>query len=136
MLIEDRIRRVVSQVTEDASLTEDMDDAPAMRLLDWGSSVARRLALLTVEMEDQQADEVLEPQLQSLRRTIRRVNKLVAMLPDAASDEVTEGLQRIFEAAAELPRVGEGAPVEVSELAGRLAAQSPDAVLDAVLAHL
>lgn len=135
MVMEDRIQRVVTQILGDMSLTEDMDDAQASVLLDWGSSTARHLALTTIDLEDEQAYAVLDPHLTNLRRTMRRVNKLFANLDGTSADELVGLLGGVFESLGTLPGKGGGAP-DLAGLAQQIAGQPPGAVLAIILPYL
>lgn len=135
--MEDRIRSVVLQITEDMSLTEDMEDAEAMILLDWGARIARRLTLLTVEMTDDQAREALDDHVVNLRRTMRRVNSLIGSKRDALSvDEVATKVSPIFDTAAEVPVLQPDRPEDISQFAAQLSFLSAGSTLRAILARL
>jgi hypothetical protein len=135
--MEDRIRSVVLQITEDMSLTEDMDDTEAMILLEWGSHIARRLTLMTVEMTDDQAREVLDNHIVNLRRTIRRVNSLIGSKRDGASiDDIALKVGPIFDVAAEVPVLQPDKPEDTNQFAAQVSFLSTSGTLRAILARL
>ena len=134
--MDERIRRVVEQITDDSSLTDELGDPEATRLIEWGAAVARQLALLTVEMDSYQADQYLDQHLQALRTAIRRINRLVGKLPALAPDELAEGLPRIFEAAAQVPVVRCAPPQEFQRAAQEMYMLAPGQALNYILSHL
>lgn len=75
----EREKHLAAEMIFDAEgLTDDLEDAAAKRLLNWGAAQAKRLAL-------EAADGDLERAASNLRRVIKRVNNLVtdrAALPD------------------------------------------------------
>lgn len=135
--MEDRVRRIVLQITEDMSLTEDMDDAEAMTLLDWGSTMARRLTLHTVEMPEEDADTYLEDQIYRLRRTIRRINSFIgSKTVGSPVDDLAMKLDAIFNAAQEVPVLQPSQPDDMHQFAAQLSFVSTSGTLNAILARL
>ena len=65
-----RARRAVESILENESLTADLDDVEAQRLLEWGIVHAKRLAA--------ENRESLDDELNALRWLMRGINKLVA----------------------------------------------------------
>jgi ABC-type transporter Mla subunit MlaD len=113
-----------------------MDDTPASRLLSWGSTMAKQVANRTAEMDETQAQEFLDVKMQDLRKVIRRINKLVGSLSDASPDEVAETLQKIMDAAAEVPALRVAMPDSVDNTAKRLQALPPEDALNQILSYL
>jgi len=135
--MDDRVQRVVLQITEDMSLTEDMDDAEAMTLLDWGSTMARRLTLYTVEMQEEDADSFLEDQIYRLRKTIRRINSFIgSKLGGASVDDQAMKIGAIFEAAQDVPVLEPNQPDNMNQFAAQLSFVSASGTLNAILSRL
>ncbi len=68
----ERQKRLAAQMILDSeSLTDDLEDAAAKHLLNWGVALAERLAI-------EAAGDDVEPSVGGLRRLIKRVNNLVA----------------------------------------------------------
>ena len=135
--MEDRVRSVVLQITGDMSLTEDMDDDEAAILLEWGSRIARRLTLTTVEMPDEQARQALDSHVVNLRRIMRRINSLIGGKQDgAATQDLAANVSSIFEAAAEMPVLQVNQPDDISQFAAQLSFLSARGALGASLTRL
>lgn len=131
-----RRQRVMEQITADETLTDNLSDAMAVRLIQWGTALANWQLVQTTEMDDATADAYLETHMKALRTAIRRVNRLIGELPDAASDEIAEALARIFGPAAELPGTACQMPADLDALAARLEGMAPDAAMEVILAVL
>lgn len=68
----ERQKRLAAQMILDSeSLTDDLEDAAAKRLLDWGVAQVERLV-------EEAANDDVERSVGGLRRLIKRVNNLVA----------------------------------------------------------
>lgn len=92
-----RARRAVESILENESLTADLEDLEAQRLLEWGSVHAKRLAA--------ENRESLDDELGTLRRLMRGFNKLLAdRRPSRQADDerLYRRLDRLVERAAEL----------------------------------
>jgi hypothetical protein len=131
-VIEERIQRAAEQILDDSSLTEDIDDAPAARLIEWGMTVAKQLAASTAGLDDTEAEEQLAMKLMSLRSTMRRINKLIGLLDSLSPEEIVEKLHLIREAAAQVPGLRANLPDDL------LATQTedPETALTALLSYL
>lgn len=131
-MIEERIQRAAEQILDDSSLTEDIDDAPAARLIEWGMTVAKQLAASTAGLDDTEAEEQLAMKLMSLRSTMRRINKLIGLLDSLSPEEIVEKLHLIREAAAQVPGLRANLPDDL------LATQTedPETALTALLSYL
>jgi hypothetical protein len=131
-VIEERIQRAAEQILDDSSLTEDMEDAPATQLIEWGMGIAKRLAASTAGLDDMEAEEQLAMKLMNLRSTMRRINKLIGLLDTLSPEEKTEKFRLICEAAAQVPALRAVLPDDL--LATQ--AEEPEAVLTAILSYL
>jgi hypothetical protein len=136
MSLEDRARRAAAQLQEDESLTEDMDDAEAGRLLDWGATLSRYLVGRTAELDDAQAEELLEAQLGSLRRAIRKIGKLIGLLPDAPPEMAAARLMEALDHAAQLPGVTITRSADLLAEALTMRRLSPGEALELVLRQI
>ena len=134
--MEDRVRELVEQLVGDASLTEDMDDAPAQQLLEWGIAQVRQLALRTAQMDEGQAQEYLDARMQALRRLMRYINRLMGALPYAEPNALEEHLRQISEAADSLEGLTCEWPVDLQTMARQIGALPADAALTQIVACL
>ncbi len=133
--VEERIKRAATQILDDASLTEDMDDVEASQLIDWAVAISRRLAESTAGLDDAQAAEALETHIQNLRRLVRRINKLVGVLGNQPPVEEIDGaLDKIVEATSAVPGVALDANA-LREAIQATQAQSPSDILAQVLSQ-
>ena len=92
-----RARRAVESILENESLTADLDDVEAQRLLEWGIVHAKRLAA--------ENRESLDDELNALRRLMRGINKLLAgrrPCRQADDERLRRRLERLVERAAGL----------------------------------
>lgn len=92
-----RARRAVESILENESLTADLDDVEAQRLLEWGTAHAKRLAA--------ENRESLDDELNALRWLMRGINKLVAErrpCRQADDERLRRRLERLVERSAEL----------------------------------
>ena len=96
-------QRIAEQLLEDSGLTGDLDDTEASRLLKCGLPISQQLVEQTSGMTLVEAEEYISSTLKNLRRTMRRINKLVGSLSSSTQDELVELLEKIFEAAGEVP---------------------------------
>jgi hypothetical protein len=72
-------------VLDSESLTDDLEDAAAKRLLDWGLAQAEHMAT-------QATDQDLDRSVSGIRRLIKRVNNLVADRAVLTDDELAAEL--------------------------------------------
>lgn len=79
-----RTQQVVESLTENEALTDNLDDAAAQALLDWGTAAGKAVVQDTVGLEDEAAEAAMKPRLQATRRLLRTVNNYFA--PTAASE--------------------------------------------------
>lgn len=106
-------RLAVETILNSEGLTDDLQDAAAKRLLNWGVAQAERLAT------GAKGDE-LDRALSRLRRLVKRVNSLVADRATLGDDEFAAVLDELVAAAGEL--LGRRDPGQVAVeplLAGR-----------------
>ncbi len=131
--MENKFRYAIEFITGDSSLTDDMDDAQASRLLDWGAQHARRLASKSAGIE---VEEDLDTHLQNLRRVMRRINKLVGMMDFADPEEMSSTLSKIFEAAAEVPALKALPPEDLDEMVAQLTSIPRGDALEMIMSRL
>jgi hypothetical protein len=136
MTVEERAQQAAEQLLGDESLTDEMQDAEAQTLLDWGIAFSQRLSENTLEMDDAIAEEYLSAALPNLRRVIRRTNKLIGSLPQADAGVLASSLAGIFESAAQVPELAAALPGDPTTLAGNLAQLSPADALARILSLL
>lgn len=131
--MEDRLQWALQQIIGDESLTGDLEDNEAQRLLDWGIGHVRRLVQQTSALDDAGAQAQLEPQLQALRRVIRRINKLVGSISSAAPDEIDQRLQEILESAEQSLALSVERPADTSTVAKQIGELAPAEALRRVM---
>ncbi len=134
--VEERKQHAVEQLLTDPSLTDNLDDSEANRLMEWADGLASMLAMHTVEMGDEEAEEYLGPRMADLRKMLRGINKLGGNLPDADEDEVAEQLDTLFAQAAEMPGLRCNQPDDVRAYAKKLQDAQPDEAVGSLLATL
>lgn len=83
---EGRIRRAIERMTEDVTMSGDLIDAAARRLLDWGT---RQAEAILREMADASPDEVSQ-RLSALRRMLRRFADLAGQVPPELQEKQVE----------------------------------------------
>jgi hypothetical protein len=132
-MLDQRVRRAAEQILADESLTDELDDVPAQKLLHWGLQISEQIVRQTGHLDDQMAEEFLYTPTVTLRRLIRAINKLAGTPSDYAPEEVAEQLGAILGFAAELPALAASAP-ENPDMEARLIRMSPQgAALDRIL---
>jgi hypothetical protein len=131
--IEKRARRAAEQLLEDSSLTGDLMDTEGKRLLQWGITLAERLAAQTEGIPDEEADVTFEAHLEKLRGVIRRINRLVGQAPLMDPEKATSILTRLLEDAAELPVSLAWSPENITAEAAVLLQLPADQALDRLL---
>jgi len=117
-------RWAVENILESESLTADLPDAEAKRLLEWGTAQARRLAA--------EAPELLDEKLTALRKLMRGMNKLAAETRPVEDERLRRRLERLLGTAGELGLVHPGvgaADVFVAERHGLTAGEKLERLL-------
>jgi len=83
--METRVQLALENLIDDESLTAELRDAQAKRLLRWVRDRIEKLVAATANLEDQEAWTALEPQLHCLRGQLRQVVKRSANAADPDS---------------------------------------------------
>jgi hypothetical protein len=134
---DDRLQRAADAILGDESLTDEMDDAPASRLLDWAVGVSKQIAGQTADMQDDQAVAYLDDKMQTLRKVVRRVNKLIGTAAASGDTiELVETLQKVMEAASEVEGLTPAAPADLNAAAERLKAMPAEDALNEILSYI
>lgn len=132
-MLDQRVRRFAEQILSDESLTDELDDVPAQKLLHWGLKVSEQIVRQTGHLDDQMAEEFLYTPTVTLRRLLRAINKLAGMTASLSPEEVAEQLGAILGYAAEIPALAASAP-DNPDTEARLIRMSPQgAALDRIL---
>ncbi len=82
--VQRRVRAAIERITADPGLTAALADDEALTLLHWAETEIERLALETVDMDDEAAWQHLDPALRQLRRFIRETANTSAETDDPA----------------------------------------------------
>lgn len=136
-----RLQQVVESLTENEALTDQLDDAAAQALLDWGIAYGKAVVENTANLPD--ADDAAQPRLQAIRRLLRAVNsyftpaaEAVESEPQAQSTVTSALLQRVVEQVAiiEGDRFAKPDEAQVATFAAQLAQQAatPQAFITAL----
>lgn len=113
MSLEERVRQAADNILGDESLGADLVDEQAQVLLDWGLNLAERVVRSTQALDEGQASAVIDEGLYALRRTMRRVGKLVGNLNHMEAEAAQERLSKILNVADQLPGVQVHAPADL-----------------------
>jgi hypothetical protein len=133
MPIDDRVRRAAESILENESLGGDLMDDEAQKLLDWGLGLAERFARSTHAMDDVQAEPLLDEGLTALRRTMRRLGKLIGEMGMADPETAQNQLAKALEAADQLPGVQVRTPDDLQAELDALRKLPPGQALERVL---
>lgn len=136
-----RLQQVVESLTENEALTDQLDDAAAQALLDWGIAYGKAVVENTANLPD--ADDAAQPRLQAIRRLLRAVNSYFTPAAEAVDSETqaqstaTSALiQRVVEQVAiiEGDRFTKPDEAQVATFAAQLAQQvaTPQAFITAL----
>ena len=136
-----RLQQVVESLTENEALTDQLDDAAAQALLDWGIAYGKAVVENTANLPD--ADDAAQPRLQAIRRLLRAVNsyftpaaEAVDSEPQAPTAATSALLQRVVEQVAiiEGDRFAKPDEAQVATFAAQLAQQAatPQAFITAL----
>ena len=126
----DRARRAAEQLSEDSSLTGDLMDTEGRRLLQWGITLAERLAARAEGASD---DAAFDEQMEKLRGIVRRINRLVGQAQLMDPEKAAEILAKLLESAAELPVNLAWSPEDVTAEAAVLLQLPTEQALDRLL---
>lgn len=113
MSVEERANRASQQLSENSSLTDDLMDEEAVVVMDWAKSLAERFIHQTHYLDDTQAELLIEDGLRALRRTMRRLGRLVSRLEHLEPEAAYEHVSMLLEAAHELPNVQVNIPEDM-----------------------
>ncbi|MBN2002309.1 MAG: hypothetical protein JXA21_03035 [Anaerolineae bacterium] len=87
--LQSRLEATFERIAGDPGVTSDLLDDAARVLLNWAQEEVSRMVLETAEMDDDEADAVLAPKLQLLRKYLRRTAHVCA-----ANAEPAESLRQ------------------------------------------
>jgi len=122
---QERAQLAESQMLGDESLTANLNDSEAERLLNWAVIRARRLAMKTATMNQLDGDSYFAMTTPMLQRVIRKINKIGGSLPNGLAESILPDLQVIFESANHLPELLAIPERDMAEFAAELARLSP-----------
>ena len=74
--IRKRLQRQIEGLYSNEALTSDLDDSSAKVFLDWAESRITEIVGLTVDLDDDSADEELYPKMKAVRRMARYINRV------------------------------------------------------------
>ena len=92
-----RLERKMAGMYEDEALTAELDDDSANEFLKWAAARVKSMVGNTAELDEEQAEEVMYPQMRALRKLSRYVNRLAG-----GTDDPSGTLQQIVIQAKEL----------------------------------
>jgi hypothetical protein len=95
-----RKRRAAESILENESLTDELDDQAADKLIKWGLRRAEHIASQTVGQDDEVAEETMYHPMRATRRLMRSVNKWVAGREEMDAESQAVKLDEIIEKAA------------------------------------
>lgn len=72
-----RLRQAAEILVSDSSLRDNLTDAQAQQLLEWGTAHARETAERTARFADEDALPLIEAKVDQVRDVMRRVNRLI-----------------------------------------------------------
>lgn len=84
----------MESILENEALTAELDDPAAQAVLAWGEEAARRAALSTADLEDNQAEQELALRLQAVRQMLRAVTRLTSLPADSKATDFEPPLQQ------------------------------------------
>ncbi len=73
--LEERLHRVMGNITGNESLAESLDESAASELLSWGQSTVKNIVDATNGLDDETAEEHMAPRLRALRLMMRAVGR-------------------------------------------------------------
>ena len=121
----------IDRILENESLTSDLEDGPASRLLQWGTGQVRAL----VEGLDDQ--ESAGAKVNALMAVMRQVTRTANNCAGAATDDLADELGRLLERHAEaFGSSARATPGEVAQAAARLTELPPDGAVTFLLEWL
>lgn len=95
-----RMNSAVGTILDNEALTDNLDDAAAKVLLDWGVACAEMIVHSTAGLSDNEFNNEAEPRLRATRRLMRQINRWVPTRPRMSYEENAEKLDEIVEKAA------------------------------------
>lgn len=96
--------RVRASLLSDPGLREELTDAEAEPLLQWGAAQVSRIARLAAE---QAAPEMLDEAVGNLRRLMMRMNRLIRLRAEGDTEQVRAELDRLTMLGERLPGAGQ-----------------------------
>jgi hypothetical protein len=133
---DERLKSAAESILGDESLTDEMTDVPAQRLLDWAVSKSKQLAEQTADMDDSTAQAQLDTTLQDLRRVIRQINKAVGALENNTPEDVGAAMQKALEAASKVAVLQPQASTDVNMMIESIKALPPEEALSTILTYI
>jgi hypothetical protein len=82
-----RRQRAAESILDNESLTSNLDDDAARRLIDWGLSCAEQIVLGTAGVAAEKAEDATYPRLRATRRLMRLVNRWIRQRLQMTPDE-------------------------------------------------
>ncbi|NPV68756.1 MAG: hypothetical protein HPY64_16605 [Anaerolineae bacterium] len=101
---EELASRAAASLLSDPGLREELTDAEAEPLLQWGANQVARLARQAAE---QASPEMLDEALDNLRRLMMRMNRLIRLRAEGDTEQVRAELDRLTMLGERLPGAGQ-----------------------------
>lgn len=89
-VVRQRLRRWAAPLYENSSLRDDLTDAQAKQILDWGKEHLRQTAVATASFLDDDAHPLLEREATAVQLIIKGVNDLVGSIGQSPDFDVID----------------------------------------------
>ena len=76
--VDERVQRAVASLTGNEGLFGMLDEEAASEMLDWGINMSTSIVNKTEGLDDQSADEILQPKLKAVRSSMRSIGNWAA----------------------------------------------------------
>lgn len=136
--LEERVRRAIENMIENSSLSDDLMDAEAQVLLDWGQGVVHRIFSQSSEPDGdgEGLSPVEDAGLTSLRQTMRRAGRLVGNIAHDDAEKAQKRIEKFLESARSLPAYQVAAPDDLQAAAQELQALPSGEALQRILSWI
>lgn len=128
-------QNAAEQILGDSSLTDDLDDAEANRLIQWALEVSGKVCEESARQTEAEAADYLEETLYQLRRTVRRINRLAGTAITEDSESIIKRLNKIFEGCEKIPGLAVHSPLNPENTARLMQTLPAGDTLEIILSY-